>query len=58
MARPENDQTGIRKLNLVGGRSYAVSLPVDAIRMLGWQKGDVLQVRRHGKQLIIEKSEG
>jgi len=55
MARLENDQTGIRKLNLVGGKSYAVSLPVEAIRILGWQKGDTLEVRRQGKQLIIER---
>lgn len=57
MARPENDQTGMRKLNLVGRKSYAVSLPVEAIRILGWEKGDTLQVRRQGKQILIEKVE-
>lgn len=57
MARPENDQTGIRKLNLVGGKSYAVSLPIEIIRMIGWQKGDHLQVRRRGSEVVIEKME-
>ena len=55
MARPDNDKTGLRKLNLVGSKSYAVSLPIDVIRVLGWKKGDNLQVRRQGDKLIIEK---
>ena len=56
MARPENNQTGIRKLNFVGGKTFAVSLPIDIIRILKWQKGDVLEVRRQVNKLIIEKS--
>ncbi len=55
MARPDNDQTGIRKLNMVGGKSFAVSLPVDVIKQLGWTKGTTLMVRRQGDKVIIEK---
>ncbi len=55
MARPENDQTGVRKLNFVGSTSYAVSLPIDMVKLLRWQKGDVLHVRRQGNKIIIEK---
>lgn len=55
MARPDNDQTGIRKLSIVGSKSYAVSLPIELVKTLGWQKGDSLQVRRQGKQLLIER---
>jgi antitoxin component of MazEF toxin-antitoxin module len=57
MARPDNDQISTRKLNLVGGKSFAVSLPVSIIRLLGWQKGDSLFVRRQGNKIIIEKLE-
>jgi antitoxin component of MazEF toxin-antitoxin module len=55
MARPDNDQTGIRKLSMVGGKSFAVSLPVDVIKQLGWRKGTTLMVRRQGDKVIIEK---
>lgn len=58
MARPENDQTSIRKLNMVGKKTYAVSLPVESVKQLGWQKGDVLIVRRQGSQIVITKKEG
>ena len=57
MARPEQDQTGIRSLNMVGSKTYAVSLPIDVIKLLGWEKGTKLMVRRQGSKLIIEKLE-
>lgn len=55
MARPDNDQTGIRKLNMVGAKSFAVSLPIDIVKQLAWHKGDTLSVRRVGSKIIIEK---
>lgn len=55
MARPEQDQTGIRTLNMVGSKTYAVSLPIDVVKVLGWQKGTKLIVRRQGDKLLIEK---
>jgi bifunctional DNA-binding transcriptional regulator/antitoxin component of YhaV-PrlF toxin-antitoxin module len=57
MARPDNDQTSLRKLSLVGRKTYAVSVPVDVIKQLGWQKGDVLIVRRLGKQITVERKD-
>ena len=58
MPRYETDQTGVRKLNLVGGKTYAVSLPIEVIRILKWRKGDSLVVRRQGDKVIIEQLEG
>lgn len=40
---------------MVGKKSYAVSLPVEIVRQLGWQKGDQLSTRRHGQSVVIEK---
>lgn len=40
---------------MVGGKSFAVSLPVDVIKQLGWQKGTTLMVRRQGVKVVIEK---
>jgi len=42
---------------MVGKKSYAVSLPVDIVRILSWQKGDKLSVRRQGDNVLIEKVE-
>ncbi len=40
---------------MVGKRTYAVTIPIDEIRNLGWEKGDSLIVRRYRDQLIIER---
>lgn len=55
MARPENDQASIRSLSLVGAKSFAVSLPIEIIRQLGWHKSQKLIVRRMGEKVVIEK---
>lgn len=57
MARPDNDNTELRKLNMVGSKSFAVSIPVETIKQLGWVKGTTLMVRRQGSKIIIEKVE-
>ena len=55
MARPDNDQTTKRRLNMVGKKSYAVSIPIDIIRQLKLKKGDLVIVRRIGQKIIIER---
>lgn len=55
MARPENHQTSLRKLSMVGKKTYAVSLPIEAVNQLEWKKGDTLLVRRQGEQIVIQK---
>jgi len=58
MPRPENELTGLRKLNLVGSKTFAVTIPIDMIKILKWKKGDILDVRRQGNKVIIENQEG
>ena len=53
--RPENHSKNNRKLSLVGGKSFAVTLPIEMITTLGWVKGQHLVVRRDGKKVVIEK---
>ena len=55
MPRPESHKTGQRTLSMVGKRTYAVTIPIDEVRNLGWEKGDALVVRRYRDQLIIER---
>lgn len=57
MARPENHQTSLRKLSMVGKKSFSVSLPIESVKQLAWKKGDTLVVRRKGNQITIEKKE-
>lgn len=57
MARPENDNTSIRVLSMVGKKSFAVSLPIEIIRVLGWTKGAKLLVRRQGDKVVIERAD-
>ncbi len=57
MARPENQQTSLRKLSMVGKKSFAISLPIEAVKQLGWKKGDTLVVRRQGSQIVVQKKE-
>lgn len=55
MARPEAHRTGRRTLNMVGGKTYAVTIPIEEIRNLGWEKGDRLIVRRFKDHLVVER---
>ena len=55
MARLDKDQMAIRRINFVGGKTFAVSMPVDIIRLLKWDKGDRVMVRRQGQKVVIEK---
>ena len=40
---------------MVGSRTYAVTIPIDEIRNLGWEKGEQLIVRRFKDHLVIER---
>jgi phosphate uptake regulator len=55
MSRPDNSQTAKRKLNLVGKKTFAISLPIDLVRQLSLKKGESLVVRRIGEKIIIER---
>ena len=55
MARQESHLTSKRKLSVVGKKTYAVTLPVNEIKRLGWKKGDALIVRRLKNYIIVER---
>ncbi len=57
MSRPENSQTAKRKLSLVAGKTYAVTLPIKEVERLGWEKGEDLIVRRMKNYIIIQKED-
>ena len=55
MARPESEKSALRRLTMVGSKTFAVTIPIEIIRQLGLKKGDELVVRRVGSKIIIEK---
>ena len=54
MAVRKMEDRAIRKLFTIGyNRSYAVVLPIEHIRALGWRNGQQVVVKRQGKTLVI-----
>jgi bifunctional DNA-binding transcriptional regulator/antitoxin component of YhaV-PrlF toxin-antitoxin module len=54
MARRKLEERNTRKLSKKSNGSYSVTLPVEAVRELGWKKGQKLVVRKSGSKIIIE----
>jgi len=57
MARRKREDFSVRSLNKISnGKSYGITLPVDAIREFRWQKRQklVVTVDRKKKRIIIE----
>ena len=53
--RRKIEERNIRSLGKVaGGSSYAITLPIEIIRELGWRKGQKLVVKKHGEGIIIK----
>jgi len=53
MPRRKKGEEHIRNIQKVGP-TYHVSLPVDAVRELGWKEQQKVEVRRSGLNLIIK----
>lgn len=49
-----------RKITKVGGSSYAVTLPMNAVRAFGWQEGQnvKLTIDEKNKRIVIEDWKG
>ena len=57
MSRRKTEERDIRSLfKMAGGRSYAVTLPVDVVRSFKWQEKQKLQltIDEKKKRIIIE----
>lgn len=46
MARRKNEDTGIRKLTRVGGKSIGLTIPIELVRELGWKEKQRVTVKR------------
>ena len=55
MSRRKIEDHNIRSLTKqAGGSSYAVTLPIDIVRELGWKSKQKLVVKRYGDGIIIK----
>jgi bifunctional DNA-binding transcriptional regulator/antitoxin component of YhaV-PrlF toxin-antitoxin module len=56
MPRKKLSERNIRKLSKSGGKSYSITLPIEAIREFGWQKKQKLEVEidKKNKKIIIK----
>ena len=58
MARRKNEDTGIRKLTKVGGKSIGLTIPIELVRELGWKEKQKVTVKRvHGGLMIKDWKE-
>ena len=57
MARRSFDERNIRTLLLFAKRSYAITLPIEIVRDLGWRKRQRVRVRKAGRRIVIEEEQ-
>lgn len=54
MGRRSAEEDHIRNLTKIGGgSSYAITIPIEAIRELGWKEKQKLTVKRRGDTIVI-----
>lgn len=53
MSRRKSNEESIRKIKK-SGDSYAITLPINIIRELGWKEKQKVVAKRKGKKIIIE----
>lgn len=58
MARRAFDERNIRVLMRFAKRSFAITLPIEVVRELGWGEHQRVRVRKAGKRIVIEEDRG
>ena len=53
MGRRKLENNNIRKLTKLGGKSTAVTLPIEIVRELGWREKQKVVVKKKGKGIYI-----
>ena len=54
MPRRKLEDKSIRTLTKLGGKSIAVTIPIEIIRKLKWRKGQKVVAKLRGKKITIE----
>ena len=56
MAKRKISKRNIRKITKVGGKSYAVTLPIEVIRLFNWKERQkvILKINKKRKTITIK----
>lgn len=54
MGNRRSGEQNVRNLTKNASGTYSVSLPIELIRQLGWQRGQQLVVVKKGEKLMIQ----
>lgn len=46
MARSKKEEREVRKLTKVGKKSFAVTIPIEIVRTLGWREKQRVKIKR------------
>ena len=57
MARRKSEEHNIRRLMKLGETSYAITIPIEMVRDMGWKKKQKLVVSRYGDGVIVKDFE-
>ncbi|GEM_PF-1892801 len=57
MPRRSFDERNIRVLFRFAKRSFALTLPIEILRDLGWRERQRIRIRKMGKRIIIEQED-
>ncbi len=55
MSRQIIGNENVRKLTVLGQKSFAVTIPIEFIREFGWEAHEEVVVKKRGKRLIIKR---
>lgn len=55
MARRSFEERNIRVLIRFAKRSFAITLPIEVVRDLGWQEHQQVRIRKAGRRIVIEE---
>jgi len=53
MPTQKREQSNIRKLTKIGGKSIGLTLPIEMVRGLGWKEKQKIVVKRVKRGLLI-----
>ncbi|HEX9594808.1 MAG TPA: hypothetical protein VF996_01635 [Candidatus Saccharimonadales bacterium] len=54
MGTRKSDEQHVRTITQNSTGTYAISLPIAQMRILGWRKGQKVTARLQGRKLVVE----
>ena len=55
MGRRADVDRDVRSITKLGSKSFAVTIPIDYVRILGWKEKDEVEVKVNRGRIVISK---